>query len=619
TDLYTDWISSKISLLEARAEGLGDVEKFYTEKAQKELAEATTEAEKEKKRSEKAEERASRKESNAATYEKQAGSFEARADSLERSAAADREAAKDANQRATDHRKRAGGSYNADRVQAYLARIGVSTKYGKYEARVSKELTKSKDGTVPRKLGGSSRKRLARTYRRLVRESRQAELEKAIALENQAAVLESRAEGRESSAAGKRRVAADRRKSAHESKQKAEEYRKPGDNAEQAARSKAQESSTAAQQYQRERNKLSTAASNAAATKDLGVLVVKAPIQALLNVINLQLAIQDARRGNAANLGGITFGVAGAAADLLEITATATSSLVRKDKLLGRLSAKSIPVFAIVSAVMDIADAGEKASKATATGQYDVMALYAVSALGAGGVLAGAGMGIAGSSFAGPVAVVGMILWFSGALLAEWVRDNDYQIFAEHCFVGKESHEAVQPDWATVSFGGTHGIQNEATALQELLGRFRHEFLLRVWHKEYTHRYTAEKTQFVFRICPGTLLSPDTVFHVEIDIRRSRSSLEVMTIGKALPILSESISLAYSDDQIKRAQQGHRVWLEKVWTASDVHMRDSQWEATLKIELQSAGKQLGKTVTSTHYAGGKGHFTKQYENVEDRY
>lgn len=140
----------------------------------------------------------------------------------------------------------------------------------------------------------------------------------------------------------------------------------------------------------------------------------------------------------------------------------------------------------LISGIVDMLDAEDKAVRAAMNDKnYAAAAGHGITAVGAsmtaiaGGILLVKGIS-GGAMFGGPFgAIVGAIgagLMAIGMLVVAYFSDNDYQQFAEHCYLGKDSSTSITPDWSTVGFGGG-SIMNEVYALYDLLYRYKVNFV----------------------------------------------------------------------------------------------------------------------------------------------
>ena len=148
----------------------------------------------------------------------------------------------------------------------------------------------------------------------------------------------------------------------------------------------------------------------------------------------------------------------------------------------------------IVSGITTMISMERSRGKALSRGDYTAAKFYAVGVAGgalmvAGGIAFGLALMEVGGIFSasGIGAVVGVVLFLIGGIIATiasiiaWWKstDDDYQVFARKCFLGRQSDEEPRfdddpPDWSHALAKGsdTWPIDKQKRAIHNLVGRF---------------------------------------------------------------------------------------------------------------------------------------------------
>src|SRR5882672_3055507 len=349
--------------------------------------------------------------------------------------------------------------------------------------------------------------------------------------------------------------------------------------------------------------------------------------QVLFYAISLMDAIEDFRNAFPEDKDKQIIAIAGVGGDVYKSAA----ELAEKLGASGVFLKVTGGVAGLVSGIVDMLDAEDKALNAAMNNKaYSAAVGHSITVVGAsmtafsGGLLLAEGIavllghGVAegallGGPFGAIVGAIGAGLMALGMLVVAFFSKNEYQTFARHCFLGEKSDTSVDPDWATVSFGGGV-IINEFYALYDLIYRYKVNFLT------------------VARIIPGLPDSRDEWSAVKLIIHPqygfgsdSRYHVDVAMVHDLPQIESkfEVKGLVLPDAQTATNADGKLTTLVRRWNADEVvnnmlaqkpkpkagpglpqHLHWYTGRFTLTVQLTVGGMAVGKPTKLSGKIGG---------------
>lgn len=218
--------------------------------------------------------------------------------------------------------------------------------------------------------------------------------------------------------------------------------------------------------------------------------------------------------------------------------------------------------------------------------------------------------------------VIGAGLYATGVLIVAYFSRNDYQTFARHCFLGKNHGEEVKPDWSTVPFGGGNDLENEVTALYELLYQYKVEFVKTVERKQAVGEFqeTYEWSGLKLTIIPGLEHDSNSSYHVDLVLKHSSRHVPYTFTAENIVLSSTD-----GDSVVHRWSRSEVVdkWIQKYGpdgatnqTKNDIkrlHLHPGEFSLTVQLKVE--GEKVGEPKEIEGTTGGK-LVTGEYERVE---
>ncbi len=353
---------------------------------------------------------------------------------------------------------------------------------------------------------------------------------------------------------------------------------------------------------------------------------VQRSVTLVLNLYAMCQAIEDYRNAFPDTRDKKLIGLVSASLDLVDFTLSVTESYRSKASLFGRAAGAVGGGIGFATGVIDMLDKEEAAVQAAmnnhdydqAVGQSIAAAGAAMSALGGG--IAVAEAITAGALFGGPVGlIVGLIgaaLVVGGSLLAWWLTDNEYEVFASHCFFGEDQDvEVTYPEWS--NNGGLSprtDVDSQVKILFDLLSKFSVEFVATTRRQHALPHDIITGRGYKLTIRPGFYDEGSYRLNADVAVQyRSETGLAV-----------EDLRLPDRQTRIQRDSEGRVVALIREWSREDLGLNDQfhrvqgQFRYTVKL-IGGSGQDVWKPVRASGTIGGQTRSVwGQYEwnNVE---
>lgn len=327
-----------------------------------------------------------------------------------------------------------------------------------------------------------------------------------------------------------------------------------------------------------------------------------------LIITNLSIACDDYRNATPATRQKQLVSVISASLDLSSFIIEATEAFINKASVSGVAIRSVGKACGFVSGVIDMLDHMEQGIEAAMqTHDYNRVVGHGIAFGGATLCAISGGMAIAeiisaGAVFGGPVGliigIIGAGLLVAGSLIIWWLTNNEYEVFASHCFFAKDQTiEVTYPPWS--NHGGLSPRVNLGTQVKilfDLLSKFTASLVFTTRTTRALPRDIINGRGIKLEIKPGFF--KEGIDHFSITLSLTNNDESIMSL-RNLRIPDSTTQVVRENDRV--------VSLIKEWSREELrlienfHNRSMRFNYTIRLigvhgqEITQAGTIGGQT------------------------